>query len=84
MEPFRMVPVVLNQTITSKPPPQRVNTSCSLPTGEYSHMVSTLLLLSDSYLLEVTLRWVCEVITGCGLILIMTRVTRAECLETVI
>ena len=42
MDHFRMVPVVLNQTITLKPPPQRANTSCSLPTGEYSHMVSTL------------------------------------------
>ena len=48
MEHFRMVPVVLNQTITLKPPPQRVNTSCSLPMGEYNHTVSPLLLLSDS------------------------------------
>ena len=45
---FRMVPVVPNQTITLKPPPQRVNTSCSLPMGEYNHMVSTTLLLSSS------------------------------------
>ena len=59
---FRMVPVVPNQTIILKPLLQRVNTSCSLPTGEYNHMVSTLLLLSDSYLLEVTLKCVCEVI----------------------
>ena len=45
---FRMVPVVPNQTITLKPPPQRVNTSCSLPMGGYNHMVSTTLLLSSS------------------------------------
>ena len=45
---FRTVPVVPNQTITLKPPLQRVNTSCSLPMGGYNHMVSTTLLLSSS------------------------------------
>ena len=43
-----MARLVQTPTTTLKPPPPRVNTSCSRPMGEYNHMVSTTLLLSSS------------------------------------